>query len=44
MSLAKKLGKKWALISKKLKIARSENNVKNRFNCLIKKEKNNKSG
>ncbi|CAD8076759.1 unnamed protein product [Paramecium primaurelia] len=44
MCQAKKLGKKWALISKKLKIARSENNVKNRFNCLIKKERNNKSG
>ncbi|CAD8171132.1 unnamed protein product [Paramecium octaurelia] len=42
MSQAKKLGKKWALISKRLKVARSENNVKNRFNCLIRKERNNK--
>ncbi|CAD8085201.1 unnamed protein product [Paramecium sonneborni] len=44
MCQAKELGKKWALISKKLKITRSENNVKNRFNCLIRKEKNHKSG
>ncbi|CAK73981.1 unnamed protein product (macronuclear) [Paramecium tetraurelia] len=44
MCLAKELGKKWALISKKLKVARSENNVKNRFNCLLRKEKSNKSG
>ncbi|CAD8189387.1 unnamed protein product [Paramecium octaurelia] len=44
MCLAKEFGKKWALISKKLKVARSENNVKNRFNCLLRKEKSNKSG
>ncbi|CAD8082775.1 unnamed protein product [Paramecium sonneborni] len=42
MCQAKELGKKWALISKKLKIARSENNVKNRFNCLIRKENTHK--
>ncbi|CAD8161912.1 unnamed protein product [Paramecium octaurelia] len=35
-------GKKWAQISKSLKLQRSENNVKNRFNCLMRKERNNK--
>ncbi|CAD8170919.1 unnamed protein product [Paramecium pentaurelia] len=44
MCQAKEIGKKWALISKKLKVARSENNVKNRFNCLLRKEKCHKSG
>ncbi|CAD8095060.1 unnamed protein product [Paramecium sonneborni] len=42
MKLAILNGKKWAQISKQLKLQRSENNVKNRFNCLIRKEKNNK--
>ncbi|CAD8087499.1 unnamed protein product [Paramecium primaurelia] len=37
-------GKKWALISKKLKIPRSENSVKNRFNCLLRKERSQKAG
>ncbi|CAD8172656.1 unnamed protein product [Paramecium pentaurelia] len=42
MKLAILNGKKWAQISKQLKLQRSENNVKNRFNCLMRKEKNNK--
>ncbi|CAD8100017.1 unnamed protein product [Paramecium sonneborni] len=42
MKLAILNGKKWAQISKQLKLQRSENNVKNRFNCLIRKEKNTK--
>ncbi|CAD8092401.1 unnamed protein product [Paramecium sonneborni] len=37
-------GKKWALISKKLKIPRSENSVKNRYNCLLRKERSQKVG
>jgi myb-related protein len=36
-------GKKWALISKKLQIPRSENSVKNRFNCLLRKERSQKT-
>ncbi|CAD8171291.1 unnamed protein product [Paramecium octaurelia] len=43
MRLAIQNGKKWALISKKLKLQRSENNVKNRFNCLMRKEKSGKN-
>ncbi|CAD8175849.1 unnamed protein product [Paramecium pentaurelia] len=43
MRLAIQNGKKWALISKKLKQQRSENNVKNRFNCLMRKEKSGKN-
>ncbi|CAD8181966.1 unnamed protein product [Paramecium pentaurelia] len=43
MKLAIQNGKKWALISKKLKLQRSENNVKNRFNCLMRKEKSGKN-
>lgn len=42
MKLAVQNGKKWALISKKLTIPRSENSVKNRFNCLLRKERNQK--
>ncbi|CAK78545.1 unnamed protein product (macronuclear) [Paramecium tetraurelia] len=42
MKLAILNGKKWAQISKSLKLQRSENNVKNRFNCLMRKERNNK--
>ncbi|CAD8082555.1 unnamed protein product [Paramecium primaurelia] len=43
MKLAILNGKKWAQISKQLKLQRSENNVKNRFNCLMRKERNNKA-
>ncbi|KAM3146932.1 hypothetical protein pb186bvf_001086 [Paramecium bursaria] len=42
MKQALQNGKKWALISKKLNVPRSENSVKNRFNCLLRKEKNSK--
>ncbi|KAL4466953.1 hypothetical protein ABPG74_010550 [Tetrahymena malaccensis] len=34
-------GKKWSDVSKELKSNRTENNVKNRFNSIIKKEKQN---
>ncbi|CAD8172821.1 unnamed protein product [Paramecium pentaurelia] len=37
LELVKKKQKKWALISKILKSKRSENAVKNRYNCLLKK-------
>ncbi|CAK91710.1 unnamed protein product (macronuclear) [Paramecium tetraurelia] len=37
LELVKKKQKKWALISKILKPKRSENAVKNRYNCLLKK-------
>jgi hypothetical protein len=33
-----KIGKKWADISKTFTYSRSENAVKNRYNCLIKRE------
>jgi transcriptional activator Myb len=32
-------GKKWSDVSKELRSNRTENNVKNRFNSIIKKEK-----
>lgn len=34
-------GKKWSDVSKELRSNRTENNVKNRFNSIIKKEKQN---
>ncbi|CAD8117984.1 unnamed protein product [Paramecium sonneborni] len=37
LEIVKKHQRKWAFISKNLKIKRSENAVKNRFNCLLKK-------
>ncbi|CAD8179026.1 unnamed protein product [Paramecium octaurelia] len=37
LELVKKKQRKWALISKILKSKRSENAVKNRYNCLLKK-------
>ncbi|CAD8194382.1 unnamed protein product [Paramecium pentaurelia] len=37
LEIVKKHQRKWALISKTLKTKRSENAVKNRFNCLLKK-------
>ncbi|CAD8202884.1 unnamed protein product [Paramecium pentaurelia] len=37
LELVKKKQKRWALISKILKPKRSENAVKNRYNCLLKK-------
>ncbi|CAD8125363.1 unnamed protein product [Paramecium sonneborni] len=37
LELVKKKQKKWAFISKILKSKRSENAVKNRYNCLLKK-------
>ncbi|CAK59816.1 unnamed protein product (macronuclear) [Paramecium tetraurelia] len=37
LEIVKKHQRKWAFISKNLKTKRSENAVKNRFNCLLKK-------
>ncbi|CAK91822.1 unnamed protein product (macronuclear) [Paramecium tetraurelia] len=37
LEIVKKHHRKWAFISKNLKTKRSENAVKNRFNCLLKK-------
>lgn len=37
LEIVKKHSKKWAFISKNLRTKRSENAVKNRYNCLLKK-------
>lgn len=39
MKLIIEKGKKWSDVSKDLKSNRTENNVKNRFNSIIKKER-----